>query len=647
MKKHNSDLDYIPAVPNFVTMKYLPRWVVLFMDLSLSVIAFLIAVYVASILKIEQTHSLVLNDVLRTIVLIVLQTILFRLFHTYSGVLRYASFVDAIKIFLSIIINIFFVILINFVLTSLSGRLFVFYSELIIYGILSFLFLLLIRLFVKTVYDYFTQQGEYIMPVMIYGTKSAAVGIAKMLLSEQVGSKYKLVGFIDDDKDASEKMIMGVRVYHLNDDTLKRIIVKKCKSIIISPVKLNQSDTSAVLEKFIDNNLTILSLPPMNIWKSEIPNIGEIRSIPIENLLERPEINISTEHIASQLKDKVVLITGAAGSIGSEIALQVLKYDVELVVLLDHAESQMHDLKLDLQEKYPDKNVTVFLADVRNKDRMDYMMDLYRPDIIYHAAAYKHVPMMEDYPVESVQVNVLGTKILADLAVKYRVERFVMVSTDKAVNPTNVMGASKRIAEIYVQSLFRKLQSTMNGATTKFITTRFGNVLGSNGSVIPYFKKQIERGGPVTVTHPEIIRYFMTIPEACMLVLEAGSMGNGGEIYIFDMGKPVKIIDLARKMIRLAGFVPEEDIKIVYTGLRPGEKLYEELLNKKEHTQNTHHPKIMIANVQQYDYDKVSILIDKLINYSKLCKDYLTVSTMKKIVPEFKSKNSQYERLDI
>ncbi|MDO9635125.1 MAG: nucleoside-diphosphate sugar epimerase/dehydratase, partial [Paludibacter sp.] len=552
-----------------------------------------------------------------------------------------------IKIFFSVTINVLIITLINLVLTSLSKGVFVSYSELIIYGILSFLFMFLVRLLGKTSYDYLTQRGEYITPVMIYGTKSAAIGIAKMLMSEQVGSKYKLVGFIDDDKNASEKMIMGVKVYHLNDDILKKVIVKKCKSIIISPVKLNQVNSSDILENFINHNLTILSLPPMNIWKNDIPNIGQIKSIQIENLLERPEINISTENIASQLKDKVVLVTGAAGSIGSEIALQVLKFETKLVVLLDHAESQMHDLKLDLQEKYEDKNVTVFLGDVRNKDRMDFMMDLYRPDVIYHAAAYKHVPMMEDYPVESVQVNVLGTKILADLAVKYRVERFVMVSTDKAVNPTNVMGASKRIAEIYVQSLFRKLHATLNGNTTKFITTRFGNVLGSSGSVIPYFKKQIEHGGPVTVTHPEIIRYFMTIPEACMLVLEAGSMGHGGEIYIFDMGKPVKIVDLARKMIRLAGFVPEEDIKIVYTGLRPGEKLFEELLNKKEHTQNTHHPKIMIANVQQYDYDKVSILIDKLINYSKLCKDYLTVSTMKKIVPEFKSKNSQYERLDI
>ena len=646
MKKNDSFLLNSSVLSRFVTMKYLPRWIVLLVDLFLCVIAFLIAIYLSSKLN-DVSKAIDFTDTQRIIGLMFFQFLLFWAFHTYSGVLRYSSFVDATKIFFSILINVLLVFLINISLNFTMDIEAFYLSELIIYGILSFLFLLLIRLLVKTSYDYFTQGGEFITPVMIYGTKSASIGIAKMLMSEQVGSRYKLVGFIDDDKSASEKMIMGVKVYHLNNESLKKTIVKKCKSIIISPTKLSQVNSSDVLEKFINHNLTILSVPPMNIWKSDVPNIKEIKSIPIENLLERPQIDISTDNISSQLRDKVVLVTGAAGSIGSEIAFQVLKYDTKVLVLLDQAESQMHDLKLDLQEKYEDKNISVFLGDVRNKNRMEYMMEMYRPDVIYHAAAYKHVPMMEDYPVESVQVNVLGTKNLADLAVKYHVERFVMVSTDKAVNPTNVMGASKRIAEIYVQSLFRKLHATMNGETTKFITTRFGNVLGSNGSVIPYFKKQIEHGGPVTVTHPEIIRYFMTIPEACMLVLEAGSMGNGGEIYIFDMGKPVKIVDLARKMIRLAGFVPEEDIKIVYTGLRPGEKLFEELLNKKEHTQDTHHPKIMIANVQLYDFDKVSILIDKLINYSKLCKDYLTVSTMKKIVPEFKSMNSQYERLDI
>jgi len=631
----------------FVSLKYLPRWFVLVIDILLCSTALLFAEYLAfemkgNTLKIAKDISMQQFGVI-----LLVQIIFFGIFHTYSGVLRYSSFVDATKIFFSVLSNVLFFSLINLFYISGSGNVFVFYSVLVAYGILAFMFLLILRLFTKTFYDFFIQRGDYITPVMIFGTKSAAIGIAKMLMSEQVGSKYKLVGFIDDEKSAVEKMIMGVKVYHLNDEILKNTISKKCKSIIISPLKLNQVNSSNILEKFIDNNLTILSLPPMNIWKSDIPSIGQIKSIQIEELLERPQINISMDNITAQLKDKVVLITGASGSIGSEIARQVLRFETQLVVLLDFAESPMHDLKLELQEKYPEKNLTCFLADVRNKDRMDYMMDLFRPDIIYHAAAYKHVPMMEDYPVESVQVNVLGTKNLADLAMKYRVERFVMISTDKAVNPTNVMGASKRIAEIYVQALYRKLHSSMNGSTTKFITTRFGNVLGSNGSVIPYFKRQIEQGGPVTVTHPEIIRYFMTIPEACMLVLEAGSMGNGGEIYIFDMGKPVKIVDLARKMIRLAGYVPEEDIKIVFTGLRPGEKLYEELLNKKELTQNTHHPKIMIANVQQHDYDKVSVLIDKLINYSKLSKDYLTVSTMKKIVPEFKSKNSQYERLDI
>ncbi len=632
---------------NFVSLKFLPRHIVLMIDISVCIVSFLIALYINEQFYKSGYNSTIITNPQKIVFLLVSQAVFFWAFHTYSGILRYSSFVDITKLLGASVVNLFFLMIVNLISYANTQNVIFQPNVLIVYSVLSFLLLFLLRLGVKTVYDLGTQTSSNIIPVMIYGTKSAAIGIAKMLMSEQIGTRYKLVGFIDDDKNAIQKMIMGVRVYHLNDEMIENVIARKAKAIIVSPMKLNQSNSNVELEKFIDHNLSVLSLPPIDNIRNNIPQIGPIKSIQIEDLLERPEINISTDNISSQLRDKVVLVTGAAGSIGREIAVQVLKFEPKVVVLLDQAESPMHELKLELEKKYEDRNVAVFLGDVRNKDRMDFMMDLYRPDIIYHAAAYKHVPMMEDNPVESVLTNVQGTKILADLSIKYRVERFVMVSTDKAVNPTNVMGASKRIAEIYVQSLYKKYHATINGSTTKFITTRFGNVLGSSGSVIPHFKTQIENGGPVTVTHPEIIRYFMTIPEACMLVLEAGSMGNGGEIYIFDMGKPVKIVDLARKMIRLAGYVPEKDIEIVYTGLRPGEKLYEELLNKKEITQKTHHPKIMIANVQQFEFDKISILIDKLINYSKLCKDFLTVSTMKKLVPEFKSKNSQYERLDL
>ncbi|MBP7151225.1 MAG: polysaccharide biosynthesis protein [Paludibacteraceae bacterium] len=647
MKEKFRFLNNTDTFSHLASLKYLPRWAVLFIDIAISAISFLTAYLIASAFIKHLPDRLLLSLFQRLILLLITQTGFFWLFHTYSGILRYSTMTDATKLFLAIFSNCFFLSALNFVCSLYISMPLFYYSSILIYGFIAFILLFGIRLTVRNIFNYFVETSAQIIPVMIYGIDEAGLGIARMILSSVNSKKqYKLVGFIDGDGNAVNKMVMGIRVYNHDDQTIKTKVANKVNTVIVSPIKMKEINPDEDLDVFIQNHISLLTSQPMDIWNGEMPSVRQIKPLKIEDLLEREPIQISFDNIALELKSKTVMVTGAAGSIGSEIVRQLCNFSPKLIVLVDNGETAIHNLRIELQNFSSTQNFSFLLGDVRNKERMEYIMDLYRPDFVFHAAAYKHVPLMEDFPCESVQVNVLGTKIMADLSLKYKVSRFVMVSTDKAVNPTNVMGATKRIAEIYVQSLARKMQKTGN-ETTKFITTRFGNVLGSNGSVVPFFQEQIEKGGPVTVTHPDIIRYFMTVPEASSLVLEAGVMGEGGEIYVFDMGNPVKISHLAKKMIQMAGLIPGVDIQIVYTGLRPGEKLYEELLNHTEQVRPTNHPKIMVASVAEYDFDKISVDIDNLIKYSYLCKDFLVVSMMKQIVPEFKSNNSQYELLDI
>jgi len=451
---------------------------------------------------------------------------------------------------------------------------------------------------------------------------------------------------LDDNDQKINKVIDGTKIY--SSKKFNHLInTLNVEEVIIASHNIPSERKNAITDIALERNVSILTLPPVKKIMNGDLNPNQIQKIKIEDLLERDPIKINDDHILNQTKGKRILVTGAAGSIGSEIASQLGKYEPQMIILCDQAESPLHNLQLDLQDEFPNQVYHTYIADIRSTKRMRLLFETFKPHYVYHAAAYKHVPMMENHPLEAVQTNVMGTKNLADLAVEFQVEKFVFVSTDKAVNPTNIMGATKRIAEIYVQALNNHLESLSNGdVNTKFITTRFGNVLGSNGSVIPRFRDQIQKGGPVTVTHPEITRYFMTIPEACRLVLEAGAMGQGGEIFVFDMGKSVKIVELAKKMIRLSGFKPNEDIEIKFTGLRPGEKLYEELLNDLENTLPTHHEKIMIAKVRENNYNIVSLKLAELKLRLATQNKNEVVYQMKLIVPEFKSKNSIYEQLD-
>lgn len=632
------------------SLKYVSRWVVLLMDIFLCIIAFALATFLTWKYSIHIPHISNFSLLYRLLMLLVLQITFFWIFHTYSGVLRYSGFVDVSKVILAVGTTSLFAWIINTIVYAATEKYIYSNLGLVLYFLFAFFLLFALRYGTKTIFGYLNLYSGNATRVMIYGTKSAGIAIAKMLRSIE-NETYRVVGFIDDKENVVNRLILGLKVFPKDEHLITTMRKLRVNKVIVSALKMQSINTSTDLDIFINNNINVLYAPSITDWDNSNPHsnqsiASQIKNIRIEDLLERSPIKLNLEPLRQQIKGSVVLVTGAAGSIGSEIARQVAKNEPHLLVLLDQAESPLHDFRLEISNTYPSLNFIPCIADIRSRERVEEVISTFKPDIIYHAAAYKHVPLMEEHPCESIHANVMGTKNVADMAIKYGVKRFVMVSTDKAVNPTNIMGASKRIAEIYVQSLFKKAVQT-NPDCTKFITTRFGNVLGSNGSVIPYFRKQIEQGGPVTVTHPDIIRYFMTIPEACMLVCEAGLMGNGGEIFVFDMGHPVKILDLAKKMIRLSGYTPGTDIKIVFTGLRPGEKLYEELLNKKELTIPTDNPSIMVAKVREFDFDKVSVQIDRLIKMADLGKTFLAVSTMKEIVPEFKSNNSPFEELDI
>lgn len=652
MEKIN-ELKKTDLFSHWANISYLPRWGVLLLDLFIALVALVISIYIGdSIIGFKMENSTTLPLWWQTGLVLVTQCFFFWVFHTYSGILRYSTFVDTMKVALSVGATGIVLIVTNLVVKyAVPGQEPPFLTTvLLIYIFVGITLLFSWRVTIKTIFEYISHRSSGVQKVLIYGTKSAGLSIAKMLQSN-MESTYRPVGFISDSKDNMHHNLLGLKVYHLNDELITLMKEKDIHNVIISPIKMKELNPLQDLSIFIENNIRILTTPyftnydPDQDENTEISKIGRIESIQVEDLLERPAIDINTNNVGAILSNQVVLVTGGAGSIGSEIVRQIANFKPTAIILMEIAESPLHDLTIDLRRQYPHLQFVPIIADVRDIHMVEEVFTEYHPTVIFHAAAYKHVPLMEDFPTQAIMANVLGTKNMADMAIKYNAKRFVMISTDKAVNPTNVMGASKRIAEIYVQSLFLK-QVQKDANCTKFITTRFGNVLGSNGSVVPFFKKQIAEGGPVTVTHPDIIRYFMTIPEASCLVLEAATLGKGGEIFCFDMGHPVRIADLAKNMIRLAGYVPGKDIEITYTGLRPGEKLYEELLNQKEITLPTSNQKILVAKVLEYDFDTVATQIQALIEEAKTGKVFPVVQKMKDIVPEFKSKNSVYEQLD-
>ncbi|AWH85141.1 polysaccharide biosynthesis protein [Flavobacterium album] len=623
---------------------YLPRWIILMIDLLVISITGLL-----TYLVIHRTGVLYIKPDLYVIsipVYLFVSLLSFRAFRTYSGIIRHSSYIDAVKIFFSQFTSATLLLAFNSIYKSTTGDLLYLNIGLFINAIFSFTSLFIYRVLIKQFFENYlnSSKSQNLVKAIIYGTDANAIAVANALKSE-IPTRFKLVGFVDKYSQNKSKMILGLPILQHKKRISVLMRIFKAEALIIADKSLSKDEKLAIVDECLEFNYKVYTVPLITDWEDQKEISKKVKNFQIQDLLERKPIVLDNNMISAQLKGKTVLITGAAGSIGSEIVRQVIQFSPTNVIMLDQAETPLHHLSLEMQKADTNSHICSVISDVRNKAALNEVFKKYRPDVVYHAAAYKHVPLMEENPAQAIFVNVLGTKNVADLSCEYKVDSFVMVSTDKAVNPSNVMGASKRIAEKYVQALHNKLSSE-GTSKIKFITTRFGNVLGSNGSVVPLFTKQIENGGPITLTHPDIIRYFMTIPEACQLVLEAGAMGRGGEIYIFDMGKPVKIIDLAKKMIRLAGFIPDKDIEIKIVGLRPGEKLYEELLNDTAKTLPTHHEKIMIAQEIFEDFSELGEMTENLINTAESYSSEDIVMKMKQIVPEFISMNSDFASLD-
>jgi FlaA1/EpsC-like NDP-sugar epimerase len=616
---------------------YTPRWIVFLIDLFICAISISAAFLLRFNFIIPQSYFYDLSFIIPFVLFF--RSITFLVFKTYAGIIRYSGAKDTERVFLVAISGSLIFIILNVLNYHLiNGRNIIPTSVIIIDFLLTVVLMGSFRLATKIIYQELYNPSKEKTDIIIYGADQFGV-IAKRTFDRDAESKHRVVAFVDISYSKIGKALEGVSIYHTDqlESLLERNTIDK---LIIAKESIDSDEKQDIIERCLQLDIKVLSVPDVNTWINGELSFNQIKEINIEDLLERAPIVLDKTRIKQKLLNKTILVTGAAGSIGSEMVRQLINFNPKKIILFDQAESPLYDMELDLQEKFNFYNFEIVIGNVADQYRMRKLFEAYCPSFVYHAAAYKHVPMMENNPTEALRTNILGTKILADLSHEFKVEQFVMVSTDKAVNPTNVMGASKRIAEIYIQS-FNQISNT------NFVTTRFGNVLGSNGSVILRFKKQIDKGGPLTVTHPEVTRYFMTIPEACQLVIEAGAMSKGGEIFIFDMGKSVKIIDLAKKMIKLSGLTIGKDIQVKYTGLRPGEKLYEELLNDQENTIPTHHSKIMVAKVMDYDIAEVQEKFKEILNLQKHHNNIDVVKKMKEIVPEFKSQNSIYEELDI